>query len=328
MVFFYQKIPEIKVNSSVDPNSPIGKVFFGIPAALINIAPEQIEIFTKIHSDFTLNFIEDSKWTLNVDTEKKLIKISSASLELLWVQCLLHFRFYSVYQRTDISKQTPIALQESDKIIESQELMDWILNKIWNNGPEGWPEGLASPLTETTFDCDEATATELAIGAAAVLIHHELAHIALGHSGSSEIDCERDADAFAWDWILEKEDSISVGQGVKRILIMIEAYLLQLAHDIRNENNVLIGHPRGVDRLVNLLERFEFNANDIAYAYPFAIIQLHLGVTSNPTEIRGVTCRTFRDGLEMLIEHIAAFDTVERPQRDNTHKKRRARCRQ
>ena len=84
----------IKDGIKVECESASDVVFSGIGKALINIAPEQEERFLNVHKVFTLKQVKTSKWILDVDTSKKLIRVSSSALDLLWVQCLRHFRFY------------------------------------------------------------------------------------------------------------------------------------------------------------------------------------------------------------------------------------------
>jgi hypothetical protein len=199
-------------------------------------------------------------------------------------------------------------------------LLDWGMNRHlsyleWRrNGskkPERspWPATLPSPLSSTADTSDEGVASEFTRGAVAAIIHHELAHIALGHSGKSEIDPEKDADIHSWEWILGSRETGGDKAELKRILMLIHSTLAGVAVDIRLTRNTLISHPRNIDRLSNLLARFELDPNDLAYAFCLAILQFHTGFTDHRFETPGVEYASFKEAFDSIADHISKFET-------------------
>ncbi len=302
-------------------HSPTKELLRDVHTAIINIAPERAAEFHKKFDSFTIEYLDDDEFIANVRNESKHIKLSTGAMELLWVLAYVHFQYYyKILQKIGCETETEVRGEQLAQIQPAIELLEWVMNRHlklleWkqNGGtkPERnlWPEKLPSPLSSKNDEDDEAVASEFTRGAVAALIHHELAHIALGHSGKSEIDPEKDADAHSWDWILGSNNTGGDAAELKRILMLIHAALVGVAVDIRLNRNTLIGHPRNIDRLANLLGRFDLDSNDLAYAFCLTILQFHTGFTAHSFRTPGVEYASFHKAFEAIADHISKFET-------------------
>ncbi|MEI7909441.1 MAG: phage exclusion protein Lit family protein [Verrucomicrobiota bacterium] len=301
--------------------SPIKGLLNDLHPAIINIAPERAAEFDEKFNSFTIEYLDDDEYIANVQIESKHIKISTGAFELLWVLAYAHFQYYyKVIQKIGCEEEIEIGPDHLSEMLPAIDLLNWAMNRHFNhlewrrNGgkkPERnpWPTNLPSLLSSSDDLSDEAVASEFTRGAVAALIHHELAHIELGHSGSSEIDPEKDADAHSWDWILGSKDTGGDAAELKRILMLIHAALVGVAVDTRLKRNTLIGHPRNIDRLSNLLGRFELDPNDLAYAFCLTILQFHSGFTDHKFGTPGIEYASFQDAFEAIADYISTFET-------------------
>jgi hypothetical protein len=305
-------------------DSPVKGLLNDLHLAIINIAPERSSEFDDKFKFFTIEYLDDDGFVADVDSEKNYIRVSTGAVELLWVLAYAHFQYYTqVIQKVGCENEIEISSDHLSGMLPAIDLLEWAMNRFlkfleWkrNGGirpdTNRWPTELPSPLSSSDDSSDVGIASELARGSIAVLIHHELAHIALGHVGASEIESERDADFHAWDWILDSNQTGGDKAEVKRMLILINATLAGVAADIRLKRNTLIGHPRNIDRLSNLLSRFDLDPNDVAYAFAFSILQFHTGFSGNSFATPGVIHESFRDAFEEIANHISKFDTEMR----------------
>jgi hypothetical protein len=302
--------------------SPVRELLRDTHTAIINIAQERADEFDEKFKAFTIEYLDDDEFIVDVQIETKHIRISTGAFEILWVLAYVHFQYYTqVIQKVGFEQEIKVERDHLSGMLPAIDLLDWVMNRLFRhlecrrNGrpkPERcpWPTNLPSPLSSSDDNSDEGVASELTRGSVAALIHHELAHIALEHSGISEIDSERDADIHSWDWILASHHTGGDDAEVKRFLILINAYLVGVAADIRLNRNTLIGHPRSIDRLSNLLARFDLHPDDVAYAFAFSILQFHTGFSGQSFATPGVVHNNFREAFDAIADHISRFETI------------------
>lgn len=302
--------------------SPLRGLLRDIHTAIINIAPERSTEFDEKFKLFTIEYLDDDDFIADVDCETNYIRISTGTLEVLWVLAYAHFQYYTqVVQKVGCETETEVGPSHLSGMLPAFDLLSWAMERLikyveWHehggSKPERspWPANLPSPLSSSDAFSDEGVASELTRGSLAALIHHELAHIALGHSGPSEIDSERDADMHSWDWIRDAMGSRSDKADLKRILIILNPLLLGVAIDIRLKRNTLGSHPRNIDRLSNFLSYSDLDPQDLAYAFALTILQFHTGLTGDAYRTHGVVYENFRDAFEAIADHISRFETI------------------
>jgi hypothetical protein len=156
-------------------------------------------------------------------------------------------------------------------------LNGWSLNKCCVGVCEPWPREFPSPQND---DLQTRLATELFLVAVGWIILHESAHILLNHAdGPADLlkREEREADAFATEWLLEGVNDTKMLQ--KRSLGIAIANLSLIALDLRAKRLDLSQHPRSVERLnANLRNYLSDTDAELAYALAIAVLQAHFSI--------------------------------------------------
>ena len=250
--------------------SPVRHVMAYIHVALVNIAPEKREAFDRDFADFTIEYLDDWHWVCNVNVDTRHIRLSRGVVEFIWASALMYFRLQQSAQGT--SGGTDVDLKTHPILGPSAALLLWVYKR---DSEQPWPTGLPAPVPNPTHASDLQVADELCLGAIALILYHELAHIRFLHRGQSEVDSERDADYFATDWIMGSVDANSL-EFTKRSLCVAVALGVTAAQEIQAREPGGITHPRGFDRLVNSLDRHVHNPNHVAWDTVGLILAFHL----------------------------------------------------
>ena len=263
-------------------HSPIRHLMKGsLAGSVFAIAPERIAQFDSSIGEFSIVYTNDRKWKFCADPKTREIFISRGSIELIWCASLAHFLFYTrVIQGLSISNPKVIDPNTDAPTGRALSLLLWALNCQWNGDTlDDWPVGYPFPLESPEKESDENVADELCLVTCAFLLHHELAHIRLGHSAGvgSELSLaqEKEADIAAADWILDNLETTSP-MFVKRILGIVQAGLLTTALCMYKNSFGGNTHPLPHDRLSSLMSRPLGNERHIAKGFAFAILSLHL----------------------------------------------------
>ena len=257
--------------------SPIRSVMSHIQESLINIAPENKELFEKVYPDFILEYIDTPKWILNVEIDKKHIKLSRRVVEIFWSVSYGYITFYTkVIQSKKVVTKTDINLQENEEVKKATLLLKWVYESWLNNVDDSWPDDLPKPIENPRKGIMENVADELCLCSIAYLIHHELAHINLLHSGESSITIEKEADTAATDWLLNHSLDEWDYKFIKRALGIAIAFEVITAHGIYTGNFDGVTHPYHYDRLYNNLNRYIIDPLHIVWALIASTLKLHL----------------------------------------------------
>jgi peptidase U49-like protein len=292
--------------------SPARLVLDPFHRAIINVAPERQSEFDKLFPDFIIEYLDTHKWILHVDTAARRIQLSSFVIEFLWATAYAHLIFYiDIFQGRSFKTRQEISLRETPRLRAAIDLLKWAVEKLVNQDTTEWPEDLPKPRFRPGFASDEDVADEFALGAAACLIHHEFGHLALQHSGGSTIETERDADAYAWEWILGKDIDLNSPAGKKRLLLLAHAYSVAVIRDIHLGATSLISHPRSIDRVFILFSRWNVPPNHVAVSFAFATFYLHLENSPKPLPPQSEAYNSFAASLDAVLNHISTFPTIQ-----------------
>ncbi|MBT3380509.1 MAG: hypothetical protein HN406_33225 [Lentisphaerae bacterium] len=157
-------------------------------------------------------------------------------------------------------------------------LFSWALNQWLNAGSvpdENWPEGTPHPRPFSETPQDEVDITGKALTSLAFLLQHEFAHIRLGHVGTSNVDDEKEADAEAVSWFMEKCPT-NAKRGARGHAIAT-ALSIAVARDIHcGRLPSRKTHPRSYDRLSHSLERHFDQDEEGLWSYVTTILSLHI----------------------------------------------------
>jgi hypothetical protein len=263
---------------------PIRYVMSHIHKALVNIAPENKERFDTEYPDFILEYIDTANWILKVDTATKHIKISRRVAEIFWAVSYGYITFYTkAIQGKKIIKKTEINLHEDEEISKAISLIKWIYESWLNKEDNPWPEDLPKPIENSQKGIMENVADELCLCSIAYLIHHELAHIKLLHSGNSNIELEKEADSEATDWLLNHSLDEWDYKFIKRALGIAVAFEVITARGIYTGDFGGVTHPYSYDRLYQNLDNYIHDPLHIVWSLLASTLKLHLDNKNIPT---------------------------------------------
>lgn len=257
--------------------SPIHYLMNYIPDALINVAPENKYKFEKEYPEFTLEFLDSKNWLLEVNPISRTIYLSRKVVEIFWAVSFGYFTFYKrVMSGKLITEPVIVDLTKDPELLKSVQLLNWIYHSWINNDSEEWPDQLPKPIENPPMDSMEKVADELCLCSVAYLLHHELAHIRLLHSGESEIHSEKEADYEATEWLLNHDIPEDDMRFTKRAFGIALAFEVLTARGIYTGNYGGKTHPYSYDRLYNNLDRYLPNPLHIIWAFLSSVLKLHL----------------------------------------------------
>lgn len=284
--------------------SPIKFIMYHIHEALVNIAPEMKKRFDKEYSEFILEYIDSPDWIINVNTQKKHIKLSRRVVEIFWAVSYSYVTFYTkVVQGEKVDKKKTVNLIDDNTVRKSMQLLKWIYESWLNKDDGQWPGNLPKPVENPNKGSMENVADELCLCAISVLLHHELAHIRLGHSGNSTIDQEKEADIFAIDWILDHNLEEWDYRFVKRAIGIALAFEVMTAYSIYTNNYGGVTHPYSYDRLFHNIDRFIDDPQHIVWAFIVSTLKLHFD--NAKISVADVVHNNFRDCAESYIDRLS-----------------------
>lgn len=165
-----------------------------------------------------------------------------------------------------------------------------------------WPGDYPKPTQFPLPNSDINVANEAFLCATAWIIHHEIAHIRLGHQPLLTIQSiqeEKAADICATRWILEK--CVDQKELTKRVLGIVAAVLSIQAVEESDDFDIFETHPRAFERIDYYLNESEIEEDDLIYAFAAIIFQMQLTYHGISVAHEG---DSFRDMLsEYLIEY-------------------------
>ncbi|WP_166267123.1 phage exclusion protein Lit family protein [Marinobacter caseinilyticus] len=275
--------------------SPILELETAIAAAPFSIVPERKhELGDWVDSEgVTLDFIDRPSFTFHVYTQKKTVQTSIATLEYLWATSHVHLVLYDEYGQAQRRGDTQFNTGGNHRSRSALEIAKWAVENLLSTGVQPWPESFIRPHSHPENCSDVHTANELFLCAFAWMMHHELAHVRLGHNEaitSRSLEEEKEADVEATKWILSQcSDS---AQAQKRIYGVVAAILALQAISSPSGNSIMQTHPPTFERLDYCLFESGVDPDNEAYAFAACIMQIQLAA-------RGVSIahdgKSFRD---------------------------------
>lgn len=271
-----------------------------LPVSVFTIAPERKTEFDVSLDNFDLIYTNEGRWKFCADPFSREIFVSRGAVELIWCASLAHFLFYTrLIQNKKFDRPVEIDPHSDEGVSNALKLLAWAINcQLRNDNSDDWPANLPSPLKVPAKESDEHVADELCLVSCAFLLHHELAHIRLQHSAgvndALSLSQEKEADIAAAEWVLDGIDADSP-MFVKRMLGIVQAFLLATAVGLYGGNLGGNSHPFSYDRLTSLLNRFLGRANHFTKGIVFAVLDLHFQNSG-----RQLTKQAFADQEEAL----------------------------
>ncbi|MCH8500052.1 MAG: hypothetical protein LAT63_16380 [Marinobacter sp.] len=259
--------------------SPILELESAIAAAPYRIAPEreqELGDWCDVEGVF-LDIVDQPGFTFHVYPLEKKIQTSIASLEFLWSTTYVHLVLYDEYAQAQERGEDAFDTGGTQRSAAAIDLAKWAVGNIFGSGKQPWPDNFVRPIAEPVHHSDVHVANELFLSAFAWIMHHELAHIRLGHGvaiTSRSQEEEKEADVAATRWILEKcHDS---KQLQKRTYGVVAAILSLKAIASPGTRDVLQTHPPTFERIDYCLSEAGIDDDNEAYAFAACIMQIQL----------------------------------------------------
>jgi len=255
------------------------------------VAPERAEQLAAILTDLGITFridknVEDIHF--RADSQSNVILVGTKCLSRLWVHAFAYFTIFTDLVPLKVSDpEAPLSLRGSDRLRKAAALLKWAVkadlhfqlgdkNEV-DSSMASLPSEIEPVFSDKQFAVDKRFADRHATIALGFILHHELAHIRLGHTATKEllsIEQEKDADRAAADWLLGSPDLD--GRELLKRQLGVTIALGWLA-----SRNVYIGHsskthPPAWDRLYQILEQYVENDHAIAWAFAAAMLGVHL----------------------------------------------------
>lgn len=305
-----------------------------LATSIFTVAPERKAEFDTTLNNFDLIFTGERRWKLCAYPERtpSQVWISRGAVELIWCASLAHFLFYTRLIQGKKSDQPKEIDPHSDPDVSNAlKLLSWAIKcQIAGDDRDDWPDGLPRPLESAAKESNENVTDELCLVTCAYFFHHELAHIRSGHASFTKeelknpevsalsIQQEKEADIAAAEWVLDGID-IESPIFVKRMLGIVQGFLLTTAMGLYGGNLGGRTHPFSYDRLSSLLNRFLGRHEHVAEGFGFAVLDLHFQNSG-----RRLTKQAYdspKDALEAICNQLAEKEAALRNPTEQRHER-------
>jgi hypothetical protein len=266
--------------------------------------------------DLKLDITDESNWVFCIIRSERKISVSRGAAELLWCASYAYVELYTrIAQTRAVGGPLSLNLRDDARTARAARLLQWAFEIRVRATEAPWPSDLPRPIEEPPKGSPENVADELALVAAAYLLHHELAHDYLKHAefgDDVQVEQEKDADHFATDWLLkglpETDDRF-----LKRALGVATAWAMLTAVRIHEGSFDEKRHPRSFDRLVHTLDRYVRDPYHLVWAYVIAVLKLHIDNAKTIVVPDDRVYESFRECLEEYVEQFAAVPRADHP---------------
>jgi hypothetical protein len=289
--------------------SPVLRLKNAIAGAAFRIAPEKEEELAEFRDAHGVSLaLEDgSGFRFNVKLTSREVSTNVATLEYLWASAHAHLVLYDEYCKAQRSGLVHFDTGSNPRTHAALELLNWSVRNLADAGNAAWPSHLPAPVQFPTPGTDVHVANELFLCAVAWILHHEIAHLRLGHpaiqSNRSLIE-EQEADREATMWILA--DSVVTQESRKRTVGIAAAILALQGIHKATDFTICDTHPGTFERIDACLTAAQVSDDDEVYAFAACVMQIQLAA-------RGVLLAA--DGgsfKEVFSEYLIAFATQGR----------------
>jgi hypothetical protein len=287
--------------------------------ALEKIAPEKATEIEKVLAQNQLKFeIEDTEepFFFFASPSDKKITAGVGALGRLWATAYGYFCLYTTVAdvaKKDIHTAHELDLKGGERIDKASTLLEWTIH-VENEIAElkkkktplppsfDWPSGLPQPIPNPPHASDSHVADELFLCAGAFILHHELAHIRLGHkpsySSSKMKQLEEEADMAAAHWMLDGLDQGDM-KFVKRALgvALALSWLASVAVYVPEDQD---DHPPSCDRLYRVISHFVTDPNHVVWAFVSTILRANMEARKMDYD-KQREAKSFKDDVEYCI---------------------------
>ena len=291
---------------------------------LIAVAPEKGTQLTTYVQQNNVTFLVNEnadRILFQAHPGQKRIDVGLKCLARLWASAYAYFCIYTDVADAKLANPSTgeLDLRASERRRQAGDLLKWSIETDiaiqlesltgfkTGESRKSFPFGLPRPFAASEYASDQHVADELFLVALSYILHHEMAHLRLGHihqTGIASILQEKEADLEAANWLLDGLSDESDPKFVKRALgIAIGlAWLASL--------NVYVGsastktHPPAYDRLYQVLGQYIHDENHQVWAMVSLILSLHLQNQGLPFG-ENVEFQSFRHAANYYVDQVS-----------------------
>ena len=261
------------------PRSPVLDLELAIAGAPYRIAPErEVEMGEWIEANgLEMEVCDGGGFNFKVDLKSKLIRTNVATLEYLWASAYAYLTLYNEYGLAQQRGEGQFDTGWNKRCRDCLDLLRWSVGNLHGSGTEKWPEDLPRPTKNPEPQTDGNNANEMFLCAFAWIVHHELAHVRLGHQPVLKTDTiyeERDADVSATKFILEKCEEPEPRR--KRSLGVAVALLAIQSIETKPGPGQLQTHPHAFERIDYCMTESGLSDDDEVFALCACVMQIQL----------------------------------------------------
>lgn len=202
--------------SSDAPESAGGiwPVLFAAPATLETGAPERFAELLPLVRGLTIHLRDSDEFQAYANSSERKIVLTRGLAECLWCACYAYFVFRQEIERQTnkggSSERFEISSTQGAHVDAALKALRAAVDAASKGKPVNW-SGLPQPVSPSIVTAGsslEAKAGEMTLCALCFVLHHELAHVRLRHTGTDPsrpswtLEQEKDADSEAIHWIL------------------------------------------------------------------------------------------------------------------------------
>jgi hypothetical protein len=295
------------------------------PAEVMKMAaPEKAAQLAAILADLGITFrVEDDEERIRfqADSERRVIVVGKRCLARLWVHAFASFSiFYDTVQLKTRDPAATLDLRTTDRLRKAATLLKWAVKadlttklfpqQLDHSGTLALPPELAVVFSEEEFAHDKHLADEHATTALGYILHHELAHLRLGHKaehGLRSIEQEKAADRMAAEWLLDSS-GLTPNDLLRRHLGIAIALGWLASISVYTGHSSGSSHPPAWDRLYQVFEQYLSSDDDQVWAFIMAVLGLHLENQRRSLVTPGRPCRSFKEGVNYYLDVISRIE--------------------
>ena len=257
--------------------------------SIISIAPEKAsgtqDLIKRRSVEFRLKDTRKFAFSAKYGDSGCVVNASVQGLEFVWVLSYAYYVFYQYSQRPENREKGSLCFSDYPATCRAAKLLQWIVDRERSAGMgEPWPSGCPRPqrlpeapdspeISEVSF------ASELFLCAMGWILHHELAHIKLGHRGFSVLSIKEEtcADKLATETLLDgvTDSTISEKRGLGIAIALLAISCLELEVRVVRNNGFLSSHPKTATRLYDALNHPAIANAPVVLDFTLYMLKMH-----------------------------------------------------
>jgi hypothetical protein len=259
---------------------------------LRTVCPERGEevfgVIDELGITFAFDYVQD-RILFQAHPKTKTITVGTRCLERLWAFAYSHFCSFDALRTEKLRdlRTRKVAFDGNERLEKAAALLSWAITwelqaRQLRKPPSDvatWPDGLPHPVANPPKKSDEDVADELFLVALGYILHHELAHLRMKHTGQrgvSSVLQEKDADRAAAEWLLGVGLDESEPRFVKRAFGVAVALMWLAAASIHAGLRQSDTHPPGYDRLFQIISQYVTDDMHPVWAFVATGLEMHL----------------------------------------------------